>query len=66
MTTRELAGMIGSEYWLTEGPFDVRVIVDDVKMAYGNARAYVAPVGGFGWAWVSVDRLKELHPMVDF
>jgi hypothetical protein len=60
MSFRELAKMIGHEYEITEGPFTFRVLVDDVKTAYGQARAYVAPVGGEGWAWVSVDRLRAV------
>jgi hypothetical protein len=57
---KELMGMMGREYRLTEGPFTVTVLVDDVKVAYGQARAYVSPVGGEGWAWVSVDRLQSV------
>lgn len=59
MTARDMASMIGREFLLTEGPFTIRVLVDDVKVSYGNRRAYVAPVGGAGWAWVSTDRLVE-------
>ena len=55
---KELVGMIGREFWITEGSFTFRVLVDDVKQAYGQDRAYVAPVGGSGWAWVSVSRLS--------
>jgi hypothetical protein len=60
MSVKGLAMMIGQEYEITEGPFTFRVLVDDVKVAYGQSRAYVAPVGGEGWAWVSVDRLGSV------
>lgn len=59
MTARDMAGMIGREFGLTEGPFRFRVLVDDVKVSYGTPRAYVSPVGGSGWAWVAADRLSE-------
>ena len=59
MTVKEMATLVGCEFWMSEGPFRFRVLVDDVKVSYGNARAYVSPVGGNGWAWVSVDRLEE-------
>jgi hypothetical protein len=54
---KELVKMMGQEYWINEGPFRFRVLVDDVKQAYGNDRALVSPVGGSNWAWVNVDRL---------
>ena len=59
MGVKELAGYIGREYALTVESFTIRVMVDNVKVAYGNARAYVVPVGGEGYAWVSLDRLTE-------
>lgn len=61
MGIKELARYIGREYLLTVESFTIRVMVDNVKMAYGNARAYVCPVGGDGYAWVSLDRLMELE-----
>lgn len=59
MTGKDMLGIIGREFLLTEGPFTIRVLVDNVKVSYGNPRAYVAPVGGTGWAWVNTDRLVE-------
>lgn len=61
MGIKELARYIGREFLLTVDAFTIRVMVEDVKTAYGNARAYVVPVGGEGYAWVSLDRLMELE-----
>lgn len=60
MSVKELAELVGREYEITEGPFTFRVLVDDVKTSYGQARAWVSPVGGEGWAWVSVGRLGSI------
>ena len=59
MSARDMFNMIGQEYAITLGTFTIKVLVDDVRQAYGRWDAYVAPVGGSGWAWVAIDRLKE-------
>jgi len=62
MSAKEMVTLLGCEYLLTVDAFTIVVTVEDVKMAYGQARAFVQPVGGTGSAWVSVDRLSPYDP----
>lgn len=61
MIASEMAKMIGKQFSLrvAEG-FAVSVEVLDMKSAYGQVRALVAPVAGMHHAWVSVDRLRPV------
>jgi len=58
---QDLAQRIGREYLLDIGEFTIVVMVEDVKISYGNVRAYVYPVGGQGSAWVNASRLKKVE-----
>lgn len=62
MTFKELANMIGREYMLDMEGLAVLVSVDDVKTAYGNARALVQPIAGANSKWVNADRLQATTP----
>ena len=61
MSIQDLAQHVGREYLLDIGEFTIVVMVEDVKIAYGNVRAYVCPVGGSGHAWINANRLKKME-----
>lgn len=61
MNIQELAKYMGREYLLDIGEFTIVVMVENVKIAYGNVRAYVCPVGGYGYAWINANRLKKVE-----
>ena len=61
MTVADMATAIGVEFLLTEGPFTIVVLVQDMRVTYGKAQALVSPVGGTGEAWVHFDRLQAYN-----
>lgn len=60
MTVKELSRFIGCEFMLTVEGFTIKVMVEDVKVSYGNTLAYVCPVGGLGFSWVGAHRLSNI------
>jgi hypothetical protein len=61
MSIQDLAQRVGQEYLLDIGEFTIVVMVEDMKISYGNVRAYVCPVGGLGHAWINACRLKKME-----
>ena len=57
MTIAQLAQRIGSEATLTIEQMAVRVIVRDIRHAYGRTHYLVEPVAGSGRQWVDSGRL---------
>lgn len=58
MTVTQMNAYVGREFLLKEGPFTITVLVDDMRVSYGNVQALVHPVGGMGEAWIDYKRLK--------
>jgi hypothetical protein len=57
MTLQQLVSRIGSEATLSIEQMAVRVIVRDVRNAYGRTHYLVEPVAGSGRQWVDSGRL---------
>jgi hypothetical protein len=57
MTLQQLVSRIGSEATLSIEQMAVRVIVRDVRHAYGRTHYLVEPVAGSGRQWVDSGRL---------
>lgn len=53
MTTAQAAKLIGQEaIWNAGNGLSFQVLIEDVKIAYGNTRYQVKPVSGQGSTWV--------------
>ena len=57
-TAREMAEMIGTTVQVKVESFQVPMTVTDAKVAYGNRRLLVSPIGGRGQAWVDASRIE--------
>jgi hypothetical protein len=59
MTLREQTKLLGPAFWNTGGdmPLALPVEVTDVRIAFGQVRVLIAPVGGHGTRWVSRDNV---------
>ena len=57
-TAREMAEMIGTTVQVKVESFQVPMTVTDAKVAYGNKRLLVSPIGGRGQAWVDASRIE--------
>lgn len=60
MTVTQMNAYVGREFLLKEGPYTITVLVEDMRVSYGNVQALVYPVGGMGSAWVDHKRLFVL------
>jgi len=58
-TAREMAEMIGTTVHVKVESFQVPMTVTDAKVAYGNRRLLVSPIGGRGQAWVDASRIES-------
>lgn len=58
-TAREMAEMIGTTVQVKVESFQVPMTVTDAKVAYGNRRLLVSPIGGRGQAWVDASRIES-------
>jgi hypothetical protein len=56
MSVKEMADLIGATVQVKVEGFTVPMVVSDVKIAYGNKRLLVSPVGGTGQSWVDAAR----------
>jgi hypothetical protein len=59
MSLADLARLIGQTVNIRVEQFTVPVTVSDAKVAYGNVRYLVTPVGGSGTVWVDASRIVE-------
>lgn len=57
---REMAEMIGTTVRVKVEGFTVPMTISDVKVAYGNKRLLVSPIGGSGEAWVDASRAAPM------
>ena len=60
MGFREMAEMIGTTVRVKVEGFTVPMTISDVKIAYGNKRLLVSPIGGSGEAWVDASRATPM------
>lgn len=60
MGFREMAEMIGTTVRVRVEGFTVPMTISDVKVAYGNKRLLVSPIGGSGEAWVDASRATPM------
>lgn len=60
MSIKELGKAIDTTALLSEGVLSFPVLIKDAKMAYGQARYLITPIGGKGEVWVNKERVKIL------
>lgn len=60
MSVKELSKAIDTTALLNEGELSFPVLIQDVKISYGQARYLVSPIGGRGSVWVNKERVKQL------
>jgi hypothetical protein len=60
MSIKELSKAIDTTALLSEGTLSFPVLIKDAKMAYGQARYLITPIGGKGEVWVNKERVKIL------
>jgi len=60
MSVKELSKAIDTTALLSEGGLSFPVLIKDAKIAYGQARYLVSPIGGRGEVWVNQERVKQL------
>lgn len=60
MSTIEMMKAIGELALLRVEGFQVQVLIEDAKQAYGNTRYKVIPTNGIGAAWVDSSRLTNI------
>lgn len=60
MGFKEMADMIGKTVRVKVEGFTVPMTISDVKVAYGNKRLLVSPIGGSGEAWVDASRATTM------
>jgi hypothetical protein len=53
-----MAEIIGTTVQVKVESFQVPMTVTDAKVAYGNRRLLVSPIGGRGQAWVDASRIE--------
>jgi hypothetical protein len=58
MSIKELSKAIDTTALLSEGVLSFPVLIKDAKMAYGQARYLITPIGGKGEVWVNKERVK--------
>jgi hypothetical protein len=58
MSIKELSKAIDTTAFLSEGVLSFPVLIKDAKMAYGQARYLITPIGGKGEVWVNKERVK--------
>lgn len=57
MSIKEMADLVGNTVQVKVETFTVPMVIEDVKIAYGNKRLLVAPIGGSGKSWVDASRI---------
>jgi hypothetical protein len=60
MSVKELSQLIDTTALLSEGGLSFPVLIQDVKISYGQARYLVSPIGGRGSVWVNKERVRAL------
>ena len=58
MSVKEMSDLIGTTVQIKVETFTVPMVISDVKIAYGNKRLLVSPVGGNGQSWVDASRVS--------
>jgi hypothetical protein len=56
VSIKEMADLLGKTVQVKIDGFSVPMEIHDVKIAYGNKRLLVSPVGGHGEMWVDASR----------
>lgn len=57
---KEMVDLIGTTVRVKVEGFYVPMTISDVKIAYGNKRLLVSPVGGEGESWIDSSRVTTL------
>ena len=57
-TTLELAKYIGMNGTLSTGSLRVPITISDARQVFDRVDVLVQPVGGIGFQWVSIERIK--------
>ncbi len=62
VSIRQMADLLGQTVQVKIDGFSVPMEIHDVKIAYGNKRFLVSPVGGSGEMWVDASRADVALP----
>lgn len=59
-TIKELAALIGKhgEYNVTRDMW-ITVVIEDVRLSYGEVQVQITPLDGHGYAWVLATNVKS-------
>jgi hypothetical protein len=60
VSVKELSQLIDTTALLNEGGLFFPVLIQDVKISYGQARYLVSPIGGRGSVWVNKERVRAI------
>lgn len=63
ISIREMADLLGQTVQVKIDGFTVPMEINDVKIAYGNKRLLVTPIGGSGEMWVDATRADVALPV---
>lgn len=63
VSIREMADLLGKTVQVKIDGFSVPMTINDVKIAYGNKRLLVSPLGGSGEQWIDASRADVALPV---